>query len=297
MTTLPYYASAHIYGVDLDPSPYHPDWDRLVVQLQGALGANHGIEGWFFVRYRDPDPHIRLRIRLPESKPAYTTRSVLRQAVAPLGIIEQPLPGSSFSRSRRSRWMTWSPYQREVERYGGQSTLLLVEQIFEATSVSVANHLSRNLSEGPAARLSAAASMAYELVTEILGGRTELRIKPFAQLSGHTAFPVSQVLVTHEPLFLELREILSRKFGTFETAPLTIPSSGIVDIGASNTGQQIEFGYSDLRSPSSSVRLRREPLLLPCLPSLVHMLWNRMGLTREMETLLAREIALAIKNG
>ena len=77
---------------------------------------------WFFIRYGDPDWHLRLRM---QGEP-----EVLYGRVLPL--LQQKLaPVLSCGRIHRIELFT---YQREVERYGGNAAMGLVEQVFEVDS-------------------------------------------------------------------------------------------------------------------------------------------------------------------
>lgn len=80
---------------------------------------------WFFVRYSDPDPHLRLRIRDDPDR--------LRNEV---------LPVLSATTSRLMEaglvWrMQLDTYEREVERYGGDDAIEVAEEIFHADSEAV----------------------------------------------------------------------------------------------------------------------------------------------------------------
>lgn len=77
---------------------------------------------WFFIRYGDPDWHVRLRLL---GDPA-----VLYGQVLPL--LQQKLASAlACGRVHRIELFT---YQREVERYGGDAAMALVEQVFQADS-------------------------------------------------------------------------------------------------------------------------------------------------------------------
>jgi thiopeptide-type bacteriocin biosynthesis protein len=90
----------------------------LVDEVDGAGLA----DGWFFIRYADPEPHLRLRFH---GEPQRLTTEVLPRleaAVAPL-----------LADGRLWR-MQLDTYVREVERYGGDAGILLAEQLFSLDS-------------------------------------------------------------------------------------------------------------------------------------------------------------------
>lgn len=103
--------------------------DRL---LAGSLGeAIHHVlslgqvKRWFFIRYRDPEPHLRLRFH---AEPAH-----LESTVWPL------LKATCASAMKAgTAWrLQLDTYEREVERYGGPAGIELVEDIFRADSEAV----------------------------------------------------------------------------------------------------------------------------------------------------------------
>ncbi|EGK09730.1 lantibiotic biosynthesis protein [Desmospora sp. 8437] len=85
------------------------------------LDSNH-IDTWFFMRYQDPDPHLRLRLH---GEPEKLTKEVL------------PLLFKWGGRCRKAgfiRKFVIDTYDREVERYGGPELIADAEQFFFADS-------------------------------------------------------------------------------------------------------------------------------------------------------------------
>lgn len=83
------------------------------------------ITDWFFIRYADPKFHIRLRLK-----------------GEPEQIIGQAIPalhqwGHQLLEERHIREIIFSPYEREVERYGGEALIESAETFFHADSLSV----------------------------------------------------------------------------------------------------------------------------------------------------------------
>jgi thiopeptide-type bacteriocin biosynthesis protein len=290
MHRLSYYASAHIYSSDLDRSPYHPDWDKLIVHLHGAIQRQEGIKGWFFVRYRDPDPHIRIRLRIDDSQPPYCTRRALRLAAASIGIHEEPHSKLPSVQLPRARWLVWSPYQREVQRYGGLVNLVAVEQVFEATSATVADYLAENPDQAQTARLLEAASMACDLVRGTNEG-AKLLAQPFLRLAALDPASLSRTGGSAESLLSHaIRRMLADRAGTYGREATMVHHEGVT--GAAERTERNSDRFHLMRLDKY---LRTS--LVSCLPSLVHMLWNRMGLTRELETIVARQLVLATMDG
>jgi thiopeptide-type bacteriocin biosynthesis protein len=87
------------------------------------------IDKWFFIRYHDPEPHLRLRFHHASRKDFWVTvLTQLHAALDPLlqnGMVAKVLTDT---------------YQREIERYGAR-TMTLSEDLFCADSVAVAGFL------------------------------------------------------------------------------------------------------------------------------------------------------------
>jgi thiopeptide-type bacteriocin biosynthesis protein len=101
-----------------------PEW-----QEQGLL------ENFFFLRYADPNPHLRLRFRNTEDR---SKNDLL------LKIIFEDL--QPYLESGQIKKIQADTYQREIERYGA-STMALSEQVFHADSLAVLGIV--NMLEGP----------------------------------------------------------------------------------------------------------------------------------------------------
>ena len=99
--------------------------DRVLAEeigpLAGELVGTGAADRWFFIRYSDPDFHLRVRFRGDRG----AARAALEAAIA-------RLHGAGLV--RRAQFDT---YEREVERYGGAGAIDLAERAFEADSDAV----------------------------------------------------------------------------------------------------------------------------------------------------------------
>ena len=98
--------------------------DEIAPLAREAVAAGHA-RSWFFIRYSDPEWHLRVRFRGEPDR--------LREAVLPaLGDAFERLLGSG---------MAWKcqldTYEREVERYGGDEGIELSEALFHQDSEAV----------------------------------------------------------------------------------------------------------------------------------------------------------------
>ena len=92
--------------------------DPLVRQSLDSGAA----DGWFFIRYADPDRHIRVRLHGEPAALLGKVLPALNAAVAPL-----------LADGRLWR-VQLDTYEREVERYGGPEGIELAERIFQEDS-------------------------------------------------------------------------------------------------------------------------------------------------------------------
>jgi thiopeptide-type bacteriocin biosynthesis protein len=103
---------------------------REVSRLRDMLAATPEGSRFFFLRYADPAPHLRLRVRIGPGQENEQAWTVLRWA-AELG--DRRMVGDIQLRS----------YRPEYERYGGYETFAVVQDIFCADSLAIVERLRR----------------------------------------------------------------------------------------------------------------------------------------------------------
>ncbi|MFJ5921002.1 lantibiotic dehydratase [Kitasatospora sp. NPDC092948] len=99
--------------------------DVLAQHLPGLLARLPSeVSRWFFIRYVDPDPHLRLRFH---GDPAALNSRLL-----------PALSGwaDELARSGLSGRLVLDSYEPEVERYGGPAAMAAAERAFEADSLA-----------------------------------------------------------------------------------------------------------------------------------------------------------------
>ncbi|GAB3258588.1 lantibiotic dehydratase [Kineosporia babensis] len=104
--------------------PGHTENDVLTGPLLDLL-QQLPTDGWFFVRYSDPDRHLRLRLH---GNPQLLMNLALPQLTT--------CAASLIASGRRTRFGL-ETYERELERYGGPDTTTLCERIACADSLAV----------------------------------------------------------------------------------------------------------------------------------------------------------------
>jgi lantibiotic biosynthesis protein len=111
------------------------DEDELLagpVQELAEAAVRDGLaSGWFFLRYSDPEPHLRLRFR---GEPGRLTGGLLPRLCQWAGGLVTAAGLDRFA---------IDTYEREVERYGGPEGMAAAEDVFAADSRCVAALLGR----------------------------------------------------------------------------------------------------------------------------------------------------------
>ena len=123
----------------------------LAPLLDGLVSAGEA-RAWFFVRYGEEGPHLRIRLRGLEPGPAAELPSGLARLAKALPGVEGPWP-SHHAEVRAV------PYRPETERYGGPRALPIAEEVFTASSHAAIQALRHH--PGGAGRLNLAADIAH----------------------------------------------------------------------------------------------------------------------------------------
>jgi lantibiotic biosynthesis protein len=238
------------------------------------------VASWFFVRYADPMPHLRLRLRAAGTE---VSAAVRESAVCwAQGLVELAAV----------REFTVGAYRREVGRYGGAAGLAECEKIFHGDSLGVSRVLAGPPGPDPADRVVVAAFTLDRLLSAAGFGDDEkmelrcLRRVPFRSDAAHRQRKSC---------------LLGLMCAVRGGAPQ--PDSAVVD-GAVVDGAGLDERYG------AGARLCREPgAALASLPlarpwpsvadSLAHMHMNRMlGVDRQAEVeagVLLRGCLLALR--
>jgi thiopeptide-type bacteriocin biosynthesis protein len=148
-------------------------------------GVSEHVDRWFFLRYRDPDSHLRLRL--------HGDASVMNLEVLPQ--VNSLLSG--LATAGYINRFTIAEYEPEVDRYGGGPVLEAAERAFTADSAAALDMLKAGLDDTPAEVLGAlaAAHAAMGLVGD--GWREWL-------LANYPKYTESKALRATRPLLLKL---------------------------------------------------------------------------------------------
>lgn len=97
--------------------------DRFLLEHLSAFLENISAP-WFFIRYRDPDPHLRVRVFTSNDEERVSIRSNFEKVSKfwmEIGLI---------------RNIVFTSYEREIERYGGVELIEDIEKLFCSDSLS-----------------------------------------------------------------------------------------------------------------------------------------------------------------
>lgn len=104
--------------------------DRVLLEALGPLvedlQARQLVDRWFFIRYADPDSHLRVRFHLPEPQRLAEVIQLFNQYTA-------PLVASGYIWKAQT-----DTYQRELERYGPAAIALSEELFFRDSEATLA---------------------------------------------------------------------------------------------------------------------------------------------------------------
>jgi thiopeptide-type bacteriocin biosynthesis protein len=95
---------------------------ETIAPVIAELKARGVIRGWFFIRYGDPDPHLRVRLHGDPERLCADALSEMYRRLNPL------IQNGSLWR------VELGTYQREIDRYGGEQNIARAERLFELDS-------------------------------------------------------------------------------------------------------------------------------------------------------------------
>jgi thiopeptide-type bacteriocin biosynthesis protein len=282
------WVSAHLYfDGDLFGAPGDRVVRSVVSPLMATVRENGLARQTFFIRYSDPDPHVRLRI-LPRS--ASAARRVVR-------LVERRWAGlpARTTNGLRAAAMRWIAYEPELPRYGGPHAISIVEALFNSSSVVACRCLTPAVSRDRGERLGHGLSVAIVFLHAFLGD--EARMAAFATRKAENYMHWPGMVLARR----QRRDLVrtARRLATVQGAAIR----SLLD--CMKTGERLPKPLGDFRRETIAARGR---LLRICssgrlqiggkvagewLPaaealalSLLHMTHNRLGVTRLEEALL-----------
>ncbi|MEV0499846.1 lantibiotic dehydratase [Streptomyces spectabilis] len=154
--------------------------DELIAhQLPRLIEAlPHAVDRWFFVRYRDPDPHLRIRLHMARAEGAAPLLAAVRDWARDL------------RRAGLAGRLVLDTYEPETSRYGGPDVMTAAEHAFCADSRAVMEQLAATPGTNDTDRPLLAAANYADLVRRLLGADAGERwiIANIERTAHHAAF-------------------------------------------------------------------------------------------------------------
>jgi thiopeptide-type bacteriocin biosynthesis protein len=277
--------SAHIF---FNGELYGKDCDRVILDLVAPFvqvcHEHQWITRYFFIRYGENGPHVRLRL--------YGRRDILECKAKPLfsAKIAAPLR------------VLWIPYEPEMERYGGSDGVTLAELFFHYSSDISIFLLGKIISEERSSRLGKALLSMSVLLYVFLEDRTKA-----AKFARNYGMNYLKTLLRDEALqsrwveafgagYTRQAEILAIYINeTWERLQASETLSEVLDRYRRNVHEikwRFKTLWADRRLMIGSVVLENwEHCVSAIVSSYMHMMNNRLGVTLQEESYLAYLLA------
>ncbi|WP_327167369.1 thiopeptide-type bacteriocin biosynthesis protein [Streptomyces subrutilus] len=126
---------------------------EVAPRLDALVGAGQST-GWFFIRYGQDGPHLRIRARDLDAAGAARLADELARAAKEVPAVPGPWPSAHGE-------VRTVPYVPETDRYGGPRALPVAEEAFGASTRVVLGALAEPHGAAGAARLTVAADLAH----------------------------------------------------------------------------------------------------------------------------------------
>ncbi|MFD5932342.1 thiopeptide-type bacteriocin biosynthesis protein [Streptomyces sp. NPDC060333] len=254
---------------------------RDVAPLLDGLVAAGKADRWFFIRYGEDGPHLRIRVH--GADPAAAARLPEELARAAKEVPSVPGPWPSAHGEVRS-----VPYVPETDRYGGPLALPVAEGVFAASTGVVVEALREVRDGGAATRLTIAADLAHATACAL--GMDELAAARW--LRGHAAgwrwvtevplLPGASIHARVNSVYAAQRSTLGRRAADLRRR--------LVD----GTASPWLLRWTDrVREADATLRAGGEPEASYAWvwASQLHMLFNRLGVTPDEERAVCRLVA------
>lgn len=288
-TSTPEWLSAYLF---FHGDIYSPVADQLVAQLVTPFVAhcqeNNLIDQYFFIRYSENGPHIRLRL--------FGTPTVLENTVKP-ALQEQLLPDMD---------LRWIPYEPEIARYGGPAGIAIAEDFFHQSSQTSLQLISQFLGKGQGARLGKGLLAMVVLIHAFYNERAEAAHFFHNYSTGYLKSRVrNPELQTHwrnkfQQGFDKQSAMLAAYVNeTWKRLDANAPVTPVLDayyrqMETSKTRFASAFEAGDLRQQDDTPFTDWHNATRAIISSYVHMMNNRLGINIEDETYLAYLITQAL---
>ncbi|MFE6052585.1 thiopeptide-type bacteriocin biosynthesis protein [Kitasatospora sp. NPDC056446] len=255
-----------------------PETDAfLTADLAPLMDGLPGTD-WFFIRYGEGGPHLRIRLRGEGPPPAGLAADLGRLATR-----RTPPDGPWAARHGE---VTEVPYEPETERYGGPAVLPIAEEVF-THSTRTAVHALRALGTAPGSRLPLALDLAHTtahaLGLDALAASRWLRAHAasWRWVTEYRALPGAAVHTRVNTVFARQREALAGRARAVRAAL----DAGTAAPWLGDWAAQVAEAAARMRAAAPEGASERLPWVWA---SQLHMLFNRLGVGPDEERAVCR---------
>ncbi|MGW2874245.1 thiopeptide-type bacteriocin biosynthesis protein [Kitasatospora sp. NPDC001225] len=266
-----------------------PEADAFLTEDLAPLMAGHADTDWFFIRYGEGGPHLRIRLRGPGPAPAHLTdlaTELTRRAA------RRTPPDGPFAGGHGE--VTEVPYQPETERYGGAAMLPIAEEVFTHSTRTALAALDA-LRAAPGDRLPLALDLAHTTAHAL--GLDELAASRW--LRRHAAswrwvtefrpLPGAAVHVRVNTVFARQRTALAHRARALRTAlDAGTAAPWLADWAARVAEAAARMRAAVPASADADASADAEERLSWIWASQLHMLFNRLGVGPDEERAVCR---------
>ncbi|MEU8923625.1 thiopeptide-type bacteriocin biosynthesis protein [Kitasatospora sp. NPDC048545] len=269
------------------PLPAHEADAFLTADLAPLLDGLPDTD-WFFIRYSEGGPHLRIRLRSAGPPPATLAADLTRLATR-----RTPLDGPWAARHGE---VAEVPYEPETARYGGPALLPIAEDLF-TDSTRTAVHALRALQAAPESRLPLALDLAHTTAHAL--GLDELAASRWLRrhaaswrwVTEFQALPGAAVHTRVNTVFARQRQALAGRARALRTAlDAGTAATWLGDwaaVVAESAARMRTAAAVERSAPGHAVRASAERLGWVW-ASQLHMLFNRLGVGPDEERAVCR---------
>jgi thiopeptide-type bacteriocin biosynthesis protein len=163
---------------------------RALPTIVSEMEQQQLIDRWFFMRYADPEPHLRVRFHTASEE---TRQSVLIKALSWSQVLVQ---------QRMIGKVVVDTYDREIERYGGPQAIDAIESVFMVNSASLCQIVAASYTKEITLDPLAVAVFTLDQFFEMWGLDFSARLKYLQERTEKYGF--SDAFRAHRRLFCEL---------------------------------------------------------------------------------------------
>ncbi|MBI3504659.1 MAG: hypothetical protein HY059_07445 [Proteobacteria bacterium] len=273
---------------------------EYVSPLIARLRASNAVKTWFFVRYSDSELGSHLRLRLLTEEAAGVDHVLL--AVEDLVANACAREAGEMSSIR----LRWVPYEPEIERYGGHDGVRLAEQFFCFSSDAALSVIARcsfedrrrRLAQALLAMVATAGSFYHSrsAVAAFLGRYVAGYLPVLAPDAGERAKWMRNFEVASDSQMLELRPVVQSAWRNLRRGPRATEPLGAYTLSL----RQLRFrlrrsaNRGDIAGAACSADTFGA-VTNAVVPSYVHMMMNKLGVSIPEETFLAHVARRALE--